>query len=128
MGVKVMSVFLCPLCGDIFSLMFDNEDRCSFCQTKTIKLELEQSTLSNMTDDEKLSYVMEHAPENGYDSRAWRRRVQQQELTSPKSYQKKCLQCGSTDFTPVRKKWRPLTGFMTNKIDLVCNKCGNIIE
>lgn len=123
-----MSVFLCPLCGDIFSLMFDNEERCDFCGTKLIKLDLDVSTFANMTDDEKLSYVLDHAPQNGYDSRAWRRRVQKQELTSPKSYQKKCLYCGSSDFTPVRKKWSVIAGLLTNKIDLVCNKCGNKIE
>jgi hypothetical protein len=108
--------------------MFDGEDRCSFCHTHIIKLDLDQNTFSNMTEDEKLTYVINHAPENGYDSRAWKRRVQQQELTSPRSYQKKCKCCGSTSFTPIRKKWNPLTGFATNKIDLVCNQCGNTIE
>lgn len=29
-------------------------------------------------------------------------------------------------FTPVRRKWSLLTGFATNKIDMVCNHCGYV--
>ena len=35
-----------------------------------------------------------------------------------------CPKCGSKNFTPVRRKWSFLTGFMTNKVDMVCNGCG----
>lgn len=35
-----------------------------------------------------------------------------------------CPKCGNTQFTPVRQKWSIFTGFRTNKVDLVCNKCG----
>lgn len=37
-----------------------------------------------------------------------------------------CPKCGNTQFTPVRQKWNIFTGFRTNKVDLVCNKCGYI--
>lgn len=37
-----------------------------------------------------------------------------------------CPKCGGTSFTPVRRKWSVLTGFMTNKVDMVCNKCGYV--
>ena len=37
---------------------------------------------------------------------------------------KKCPKCGGTQFTPVRRKFSLLTGFATNKIDLICNSCG----
>lgn len=36
----------------------------------------------------------------------------------------KCPKCGSTNFTPVRKKYGLLIGFATNKVELVCNNCG----
>ena len=36
----------------------------------------------------------------------------------------KCPKCGCTEFTPVRKKFSLLTGFATNKVELVCNNCG----
>lgn len=35
----------------------------------------------------------------------------------------KCPKCGSTEIQAVTKKWSPLTGFMTNKVDRVCIKC-----
>lgn len=36
----------------------------------------------------------------------------------------KCPKCGNTEFTPLRKKFSLLTGFATNKTELICNKCG----
>lgn len=44
------------------------------------------------------------------------------------SNQNKCPKCGSTEFTPVRKKFSLLTGFATNKVELICNKCGTKIK
>ena len=35
-----------------------------------------------------------------------------------------CPRCGNTEFTPLRKKFSLLTGFATNKTELICNKCG----
>lgn len=29
-------------------------------------------------------------------------------------------------FTPVRRKWSLLTGFATNKIEMVCKNCGAV--
>lgn len=40
------------------------------------------------------------------------------------SGQTKCKKCGCIEFTPVRRKWSPLMGFATNKIELICNNCG----
>ena len=45
----------------------------------------------------------------------------QQHIETPKP---KCPKCGCTEFTPVRKKFSLLTGFATNKVELVCNNCG----
>lgn len=44
------------------------------------------------------------------------------------SNQKICPNCGGTSFTPVRKNWSFLTGILTNKVDLVCNQCGQKIK
>ena len=44
----------------------------------------------------------------------------------PKRDPNACPKCGNTQFTPVRQKWNILTGFRTNKVDLVCNKCGYV--
>lgn len=50
--------------------------------------------------------------------------LQQQKNNNTNNTSKRCPSCGGTEFTPVRRKWSLLTGFMTNKVDLVCNKCG----
>ena len=54
--------------------------------------------------------------------------LQQQENSKTNNISKRCPSCGGTEFTPVRRKWSLLTGFMTNKVDLVCNKCGKKIQ
>lgn len=41
---------------------------------------------------------------------------------------RKCPKCGSKDFIPVRKNWSLFAGFSTNKVDMVCSKCGTIIK
>ena len=41
------------------------------------------------------------------------------------SSQVRCPKCGSTNFQMVNRKWSPLTGFMTNKVDRVCVNCKN---
>ena len=38
----------------------------------------------------------------------------------------KCPKCGSTEFVPLRKKFSLLTGFATNKVDMVCKNCGTV--
>ena len=39
---------------------------------------------------------------------------------------KSCPKCGCTEFVPLRRKFSLLTGFATNKIDMVCKNCGYI--
>lgn len=34
-----------------------------------------------------------------------------------------CPKCGSTQITAVPRKWSPLTGVFTNKVDRVCLNC-----
>jgi len=34
-----------------------------------------------------------------------------------------CPYCGSTNIQLMRKKWSPLTGFLTNKVDRYCVNC-----
>ena len=35
----------------------------------------------------------------------------------------KCPYCGSINFQMVSRRWSPLTGFFTNKVDRVCVSC-----
>lgn len=54
--------------------------------------------------------------------------VVEQKSSNTQSSQRTCRFCGSTSFTPVKRKWSPLTGFLTNKTDLVCNNCGKKVQ
>lgn len=47
-----------------------------------------------------------------------------QKAEEEKSNTRHCPKCGSTNFTPVRKKYGLFLGFATNKVELVCNNCG----
>ena len=49
-------------------------------------------------------------------------------LKNVNSNSKRCPKCGNTEFTPVRKKYSLLTGFLTNKVELICNRCGAKIK
>lgn len=40
---------------------------------------------------------------------------------------KSCPKCGNTEFVPLRRKFSLLTGFATNKVDMVCSKCGTLL-
>lgn len=51
-----------------------------------------------------------------------------EQKSTAQSNQRTCRFCGSTSFTPVKRKWSPLTGFLTNKTDLVCNNCGKKVQ
>ena len=100
--------FQCSECGCLEGTIEENDNllavRCKHCGKQTIMLE-------------------KHTTDNRRHVGA----VPQQ----PKSYaeikheqQNKCPKCGCTEFTPVRKKFSLLTGFATNKVELVCNNCG----
>ena len=56
--------------------------------------------------------------------------LQQQEQVKKEQEQKssakdtiKCPKCGSTNIQLVKRKWTPIMGFMTNKVDRVCVNC-----
>lgn len=53
-----------------------------------------------------------------YEARCAESRKRQEEASRPR-----CPKCGCTEFQMVPRKWSPLTGFLTNKVDRVCVKC-----
>ena len=94
--------FQCPRCNCLEGILEENKKliavRCKNCGEQSIVLE------KCTTVDHRIGT----ADENMISSRDT----------------KKCPKCGGTQFTPVRKKYSLLTGFLTNKVDLICNKCG----
>lgn len=93
-----VSKFECPDCRSLAGTLEENDYklgvRCNNCNKLHIMLE-KQTTVNNR--NKKLI---------------------------EKNNQKRCPKCGNTEFTPLRKKFSLLTGFATNKTELICNKCG----
>lgn len=146
-------MYICPKCGDFN--WYDIDDECDSCDLpveKLIKTNYTYGTYFKMTKEQKKDweqkmrerYVL--SPDNPYyDKDAYYEREDfdyQSELSfermekesrekqqiQQQSTQTTCPKCGSTSFTPVRRKWSFLTGFMTNKVDMVCNNCGYTVK
>lgn len=142
---------ICPKCGSIITARRGEE--CDTCDlewdkliltnyTFKIRLEMDKGQKREWEEMLRKRYVL--SPDNPYyDKEAWDRRediqfqIQLQKdnwekkrnaEVHPQSSQTTCPKCGSTSFTPVRKKWSILTGFMTNKVELVCNNCGCVVK
>ena len=52
-----------------------------------------------------------------------RRIIENNKKNSSNKNEVKCPWCGSTQIQMVPRKWSPLTGFLTNKVDRVCVNC-----
>lgn len=144
-------LYICPRCGDItWDDVYDN--KCYCCELEFDKFIKTNYTgeIYNQMDKEQTKqweqmlrerYVLcQNNPY--YNKEAYYEREDldfksemenqrfEEKLQSEKhqSTQTTCPKCGSTSFTPVRKKWSILTGFMTNKVELVCNNCGCVVK
>ena len=108
LGLKVrkqdyLDEFQCPKCNCLEGTIEENKKfiavRCKNCGDQKVVLE------KHTTKDHRTAVLNERK-------------------NPTTSNVKKCPKCGGTQFTPVRKKYSLLTGFLTNKVDLICNKCG----
>lgn len=143
---------ICPKCGSI--VIARKGEECDTCDlewdkliltnyTYKIRLEMDKEQKREWEEMLRKRYVL--CPDNPYyDKKAWDRRediefqIQLQkdnwekkrnaEVAQSQSHQLICPKCGSTNFTPVPRKWSLLTGFMTNKVDMVCNQCGHVVK
>lgn len=141
---------ICPKCADSF--YWDDIAlplKCEYCNTL-----LKQSDINikdwfafscNVTDEEFNNKSVELAKkfgnnqfeENVYNSRLKKLhqdvekykqeaddyfvKKSQDQINTPK-----CPKCGCTEFVPLRRKFSLLTGFATNKVDMVCKNCGTV--
>lgn len=97
-----LEVFQCEKCNCLEATLEENEKliatRCKNCGDQKIVLEKHTAEYNRAVLNERKNFSTVNT--------------------------KKCPKCGGTQFTPVRKKYSLLTGFLTNKVDLICNKCG----
>lgn len=156
MTPKERPIYICPKCGDIYIEGYTKaareNEKCEYCKyplKDQIKTNYIGDIYNKMNETEtkeweqmlRKRYVL--SPDNPYyDEKAYYEREDTEfeyELEE-KEWEKKrnaeaaqfqptqltCPKCGGTNFTPVRRKWSFITGFMTNKVDMVCNNCGYV--
>ena len=141
-------VAICPRCGDISSEPPEKYYPCVFCKyPKTIHTEFTYAFYFNEVPpsqwsewEQQLREKYVWSPENkDYDADMYRQRTEadyqwdlgweraeakSKNSTSSNPYA--CPKCGGESFTPVRRNWSIWNGHRTNKIDMVCNKCGYV--
>ena len=144
-------LYVCPRCGDItWDDVYDN--KCYCCDLDFDKFIKTNYTgeIYNQMDKEQTKqweqmlrerYVL--CPDNPYfDKESYYKREdldfksemenqrfeEKLQTDSQQSHQLICPKCAGTNFTPVPRKWSLLTGFMTNKVDMVCNQCGHVVK
>lgn len=142
-------LYICPKCGEIiFEELAHIECTCDLPPEMFIKINFTSEIYNQMTKEEtkqweemlRKRYVL--CPDNQYyDKEAYYERedenfemelqekkvllAAESQSQSPKLI---CPKCAGTNFTPVRRKWSFITGFMTNKVDMVCNDCGHVVK
>ena len=155
MDTKDETLYICPKCGEITWKRFIYDNKCSICDLefeKIIKTNYNGDIYNQMDDEQTIQweqklrerYVL--CSDNPYyDKESYYKREdedfksdldferamqnsKERQQSQQTSTQTVCPKCGSTSFTPVRRKWSFLTGFMTNKVDMVCNNCGCTVK
>lgn len=107
----------CPqcLCNDVFVQTKDEEELMKLFDDRKLTDAMLELKKNNLVEYQLKLQQLKNAKEQ---------EKQIKENNENSSNQHKCKYCGSTSFTPVRRKWSLLTGFLTNKTDLICNNCG----
>lgn len=116
----------CPRCG-----MFGNESEgntCKYCNISMLPTDLLEIKYGIMNVKEMqewqttfLNTVIKPNPQYSEDARNEAFRKIRKGRTSANAI--KCPHCGYGKFQRVSRRWSPLTGFFTNKVDRVCERC-----
>lgn len=140
----VTKIFICPKCA---SYNYGNRIRCSFCNSMVVQTEINCDVFEKLNytqwkagnehfdSDLAKKYGNNQFSQEAYDERLVIIRQENDNRKQQREQQKKqeqsiprCSKCGCTEFVPMRKKFSFLTGFATNKIEMVCKQCGTVIK
>lgn len=127
-------IYICPRCGKTY--FSENDLLCEFCGCQMIVTTFKSEEYMSIHGLENRKYFdnklyNEYCYTNPlFSSYQFDKRQQEEDdmFALPEEDSKRCPKCGNTEFTPVRKKYSILTGFLTNKVELICNKCGAKIK
>lgn len=145
---NIMYMEICPRCGYITESVPFKRNPCDFCgYYRMIRTNVTFDAYINMIGFDREKKWEQHLRETyvwdetntAYDPEEYSRRTEeeyQRELRikreqdlhhyEPSSNPYACPKCGGESFTPVRRNWSAWNGHRTNKIDMVCNKCGYV--
>lgn len=121
----------CPLCG--YTEAYSNSPICQYCGIEKLDSDITIGEYKSKETEKERIACLTHitndlAKRNPmYDPRIPYNRLKGKN-TSTKMYSHieskvVCPRCGSTQIQIVQRKWSPLTGFFTNKVDRVCLRC-----
>lgn len=138
-----MKVYVCPNCLNN-KILFGNEPKqshCEKCAGVMIKTDIDPEVFSNLSDIGKEAMIEMMIPEIAKEKGINSYKISQIENNRKKSSEEylretsikyssqsteepvRCPKCGSTQIQVLRKKWSPLTGILTNKVERVCVSC-----
>lgn len=127
--------FICPRCGKVTFAEDEKKDKvlCSYCGCDMVITKYtEEDRFSSRAKEFKNKLYNEYCYTNSlFSSYQFDKRQKEEDsmYALPQNPSgKRCPKCGNTEFTPVRKKYSLLTGFLTNKVELICNRCGAKIK
>lgn len=134
-------IVVCLQCGNIYPTIDDK--RCNFCNGELVHTGVNEGVYYHnpqeifkrlqetyVLTDENKQYNPIYANalrEHNFKERERQNQINQQRQAAKIRSANACPKCGrDAGFTPVRRKWSLLTGFATNKVDMVCNHCGYV--
>lgn len=135
-----LKMYVCPMCGETQAMFTDLEKPCIICDVEMIALNMLLLDYVSMKKEDRDAYEKEVEekivfPHPLYSKEARARRFMLAEQLkknptsarliygSPNKSTIRCPHCGHDKFQMVARKWSLLTGFLTNKVDRVCERC-----
>ena len=125
------SMLVCPSCGNIGSCFTNN--KCGLCGVDVVDTGYQLQDIWHFNYDEEKKWEEEifekfvkPSPLYSPAKRAALpdyKLMEAAEFNPPTAGGVRCPRCGSTQIQMVPRKWSPLTGFLTNKVDRVCVNC-----
>lgn len=116
-----MALINCPECGKEIS---DKAKMCIHCGFPLDDLQTAICDNEDFANEEEKQRLIERAyKEISADPQKEKQFYEQRYKNLNSSNIVKCPKCGSTQIQMVQRKWTPIMGIFTNKVDRVCMNC-----
>lgn len=117
----------CPRCARVYTYDESKKYICDFCSTPLVVSDITNEDRRNTSTEHFIKQIMPVIESNPLYNKDASERRKEEAIAQVKYRQQsrapKCPHCGHDKFQMVARKWSLLTGFLTNKVDRVCEKC-----